>query len=192
MDKQDRYSGAVDFDDESMGIPDDESEESDRSDTTAEQDVEERIELSDTSPSAESSTTTGPSTAADSTETASDSPSSQPANADEILQPATISSLPPLEQITTQLIIPRNREDIEGSLPYIYDRNGVQANRDPFSVRIQSETERLVRLTELQLSELFPDDDIKALDVREALLLAGLYNLDDLVSILEEWGYGER
>lgn len=174
-----------------MELPDDEGDEPDP-DTTAEQDTEEPIELSDTSQPVESpATATGADTADESTDTASDSPPPQQASTGGTLQPATSSSLPPLEQVTTQLLIPQNRTDIGGSLPYIYDRNGVQTDRDPFSVRIQSETERLVRLTELQLTELFPEDDIKALDVREALLLAGLYNLDELVAILEEWGYGE-
>jgi hypothetical protein len=57
MDKQDRYSGAVDFDDESMELPDDEGDEPDHADAIAEQDTEEHIELSDTSQSDESHTT---------------------------------------------------------------------------------------------------------------------------------------
>lgn len=107
---------------------------------------------------------------------------------DSQLEPGVFPEGSQLHNISSQLYVPEEGIDDSG-LPYIYRRDEVLANRGPFSVELLDETEHLVRLTENYVSQSFDEKKVAGSDIREALLIAGLYNLHDVVSVLEKWGY---
>jgi hypothetical protein len=88
------------------------------------------------------------------------------------------------------------RSDTESTnddeLPFIFARRTVKADREALPVYIQTETASIISEAERQLEEQFPGDKIMSLDVREALIRAGLQNLDDAEGIMRGWGYGRR
>lgn len=80
----------------------------------------------------------------------------------------------------------------DGGLPYIFARRTVKADRDALPVYVRGETADGVAEFERRLAERFDGDELMALDVREALLRAGLRNADEAAAVLEAWGYGRR
>lgn len=80
----------------------------------------------------------------------------------------------------------------EGNLPYIFARRTVKADREALPVYVSRETRAGVEELERELATQFEGDDVMALDVREALVAAGLRNTEDVVATLEAWGYGRR
>jgi hypothetical protein len=90
--------------------------------------------------------------------------------------------LPPRESTRTE----------EVDLPYIFARRTVKADREPLPVYVREGTAEGVDALERRLADRFDGDDLMSLDVREALLRAGLRNADDALEVLEAWGYGRR
>lgn len=80
----------------------------------------------------------------------------------------------------------------QGGLPYIFARRTVKADREALPVYVREETGRGVAELERRLEDRFDGDELMSLDVREALLRAGLRNTDDVVAVLRAWGYGRR
>jgi hypothetical protein len=80
----------------------------------------------------------------------------------------------------------------DNALPFIFARRTVKADREALPVYIQSETARMISDAERQLEQQFTGDKIMSLDVREALVRAGLQNLDRAEQVMREWGYGRR
>jgi hypothetical protein len=78
------------------------------------------------------------------------------------------------------------------SLPFIFARRTVKADREAVPVYVQDETAAEIGDLERELSQTFGGDKVMALDVREALIRAGLENADDVQRVMEEWGYGRR
>ncbi|WP_266080241.1 hypothetical protein [Haladaptatus caseinilyticus] len=78
------------------------------------------------------------------------------------------------------------------TLPFIFARRTVKADREAVPVYVQNETSEEIGELERELSQTFDGDKVMALDVREALIRAGLENLDDVQRVMEEWGYGRR
>lgn len=77
-------------------------------------------------------------------------------------------------------------------LPFIFARRTVKADREAVPVYLQSEIANEVANVERELAERFDGDKIMSLDVREALIQAGLRNMTDVEAVMEEWGYGRR
>lgn len=77
-------------------------------------------------------------------------------------------------------------------LPFIFARRTVKADRDAVPVYVQDQTATEIDELERDLSQTFDGDKVMALDVREALIRAGLENVDDVRRVMEEWGYGRR
>lgn len=74
-------------------------------------------------------------------------------------------------------------------IPMILRRDSVQDNRDRYPLFLQQDTKRDERDALRELEDRF-EDDISVTDLREALILVGLSNLDDVEGQLEDWGYG--
>lgn len=74
-------------------------------------------------------------------------------------------------------------------IPMILRRDSVQDNRDRVPLFIQQETKSEERDALRELEDRF-DDDVSLTDLREALMLAGLNNLDSVEAQLRDWGYG--
>ncbi|WP_458189907.1 hypothetical protein [Haladaptatus sp. NG-WS-4] len=80
----------------------------------------------------------------------------------------------------------------ETALPFIFARRTVKADREAVPVYVQDDTATEIDDLERELSQAFAGDKVMALDVREALIRAGLENVDDVRRVMEEWGYGRR
>jgi len=83
---------------------------------------------------------------------------------------------------------PRN-PDQQIQIPYKFRRDGVQDGRKRVPLFLQEETKQAERDAQRELEERF-SDDVSLTDLREALVLAGLNNLDKAEEELEAWGYG--
>ncbi|WP_458207669.1 hypothetical protein [Haladaptatus sp. NG-SE-30] len=86
----------------------------------------------------------------------------------------------------------RSAESNTNELPFIFARRTVKADREAVPVYVQDETAAEIDELERELSQQFGGDKVMALDVREALIRAGLENVDDVRRVMEEWGYGRR
>lgn len=84
-----------------------------------------------------------------------------------------------------------SREDSprQVDIPYKFRRDGVQDNRTRVPLFLHEETKRAEREAQRELEERF-DNDIALTDLREALVKAGLENLENVEGQLEKWGYG--
>lgn len=80
------------------------------------------------------------------------------------------------------------------------------ANKYPYAMRRSSwnderlgnrkfvfrpETEEMEKAALAEIGELFGETDLNITDVREAAYIVGLQNLDSLVDVLNQWGFGE-
>jgi hypothetical protein len=74
-------------------------------------------------------------------------------------------------------------------IPMIFRRDSVQDGRDRYPLFLQTETKREERDALRELEDRF-DTDISLTDMREALILVGLSELNDVESQLRDWGYG--
>lgn len=83
-------------------------------------------------------------------------------------------------------------EDEPDALPFIFARRTVKADREAVPVYVQDDTAAEIEEIERKLGQQFDGDKVMALDVREALVRAGLQNVDDVEQVMEEWGYGRR
>lgn len=74
-------------------------------------------------------------------------------------------------------------------IPYKFRRDGVQDGRNRVPLFLQKETKDGERKAQRELEDRF-DDDVSLTDLREALVMVGLDNLDEVEGELREWGYG--
>jgi hypothetical protein len=74
-------------------------------------------------------------------------------------------------------------------IPMIFRRDSVQDGRDRYPLFLQTETKREERDALRELEDRF-ETDISLTDMREALILVGLSELNDVESQLRDWGYG--
>ena len=77
----------------------------------------------------------------------------------------------------------------EFTIPYKFRRDGVQDGRDRVPLFVMEETKRAEREALRDLEERF-GDDVSLTDLREAVVRAGLEDLDGVADTLEQWGYG--
>lgn len=77
-------------------------------------------------------------------------------------------------------------------LPFIFARRTVKADRDALPVYVRETTADEIGELERELDGRFGGDDVMSLDVREAVVKAGLQNVEDVVDVMEQWGYGRR
>ncbi len=77
-------------------------------------------------------------------------------------------------------------------MPFIYRRKNVKDQRDQIHIYITNATEQDLMDVEREFNREFEDDTVYSLDVREAVIKAGLENVERAEEIMEEWGYGLR
>jgi len=74
-------------------------------------------------------------------------------------------------------------------IPYKFRRSEITAGRDRVPLFLHEETKNDEKDARIKLEDRL-DEDVPKTDLREALLKAGLENLDDAERHLETWGYG--
>lgn len=75
-------------------------------------------------------------------------------------------------------------------IPFIMSRQSVKGSRDGkiLQIALNRDTQNYLEEAVRQIQREF-DDDVKKMDISEAVLLAGLMNLGDVDSVLRKWGY---
>lgn len=90
---------------------------------------------------------------------------------------------------TTEAPTDNTTDQAAAKLPWIYRRDGVQSGRDhTYQLHLRSDTRKQEKQFQAELEDRIGEDIYKA-DLREACLLAGMDNVEDVLSQLEEWGY---
>lgn len=123
-----------------------------------------------------------------------DTPSSDPtpttAGAESIsTEPTTELAVDETDQHNVVNVTPHT----DGKYPYLLARDSVSDDRDAatLSLPIGTETKKAYNRGILELdNERFEDSEIQNTDVAIASMLVGLQHLDEVESILREWGYG--
>jgi len=78
----------------------------------------------------------------------------------------------------------------ETELPWIFDRSSITDGREKtVQLHLQQSTLDVQRQTKSDV-EAKIGETVKKADLREAAIIVGLEQVDDLTDILEEWGYG--
>lgn len=83
----------------------------------------------------------------------------------------------------------RTQSPSETTIPYKFRRSDVQEGRTRLPLFYHDETAEMERDVKTELESRFGESISKA-DLREALIKAGMDNLDDVETHLEHWGYG--
>jgi len=75
-------------------------------------------------------------------------------------------------------------------IPFVMSRQSVKGSRDGkiLQIALNQETQNSLEEAVRQIQREF-DDDVKKMDISEAVLIAGLMNLGDVDSVLRTWGY---
>lgn len=74
-------------------------------------------------------------------------------------------------------------------IPWILCRNSITDGRDQtVQIHLREETTNIQR-TQKSIIESRLGESVRKADLREAALLVGLQHTDDVVDVLEEWGY---
>lgn len=75
-------------------------------------------------------------------------------------------------------------------IPFVMSRQSVKGSRDGkiLQIALNQETQNSLEEAVRQIQREF-DDDVKKMDISEAVLIAGLMNLGDVDSVLRAWGY---
>lgn len=106
---------------------------------------------------------------------------------------STKTKAPEKEMLTSSL----NNVDIVGSvphederIPFIMSRQSVKGSRDGkiLQIALNQETQNYLEEAVREIQREY-DDDVKKMDITEAVLLSGLMNLGDVDSVLQKWGY---
>jgi len=100
----------------------------------------------------------------------------------------------PKEQMNTSSL---DNVDVVGSvphederIPFIMSRQSVKGSRDGkiLQIALNQETQNYLEEAVREIQREY-DDDVKKMDITEAVLLSGLMNLGDVDSVLRKWGY---
>ena len=106
---------------------------------------------------------------------------------------STKTKAPEKEMLTSSL----NNVDVVGSvphederIPFIMSRQSVKGSRDGkiLQIALNQETQNYLEEAVREIQREY-DDDVKKMDITEAVLLSGLMNLGDVDSVLRKWGY---
>jgi len=75
-------------------------------------------------------------------------------------------------------------------IPFIMSRQSVKGSRDGkiLQIALNQQTQSYLEEAVRQIQREY-DDDVRKMDITEAVLLAGLMNLGDADSVLRTWGY---
>ena len=81
------------------------------------------------------------------------------------------------------------RSPTSSDIPWILRRNSITDGREQtVQLHLQEETMNVQR-TQKSIIESRLGESVRKADLREAALLVGLQHTDDVVEVLEEWGY---
>lgn len=106
---------------------------------------------------------------------------------------STKTEAPEKQMLTSSL----NNVDVVGSvphederIPFIMSRQSVKGSRDGkiLQIALNQETQNYLEEAVRKIQREY-DDDVKKMDITEAVLLSGLMNLGDVDSVLRKWGY---
>ena len=106
---------------------------------------------------------------------------------------STKTKAPEKEMLPSSL----NNVDVVGSvphederIPFIMSRQSVKGSRDGkiLQIALNQETQNYLEEAVREIQREY-DDDVKKMDITEAVLLSGLMNLGDVDSVLRKWGY---
>lgn len=84
--------------------------------------------------------------------------------------------------------------DVSTRYPYVMRRGGWDDERSgnrKFVMRGETEDMEGVAVEEIK-EEMFSNTDLNITDIREAAYIVGLQNLDDVVDVLNKWGFAEQ
>ncbi len=75
-------------------------------------------------------------------------------------------------------------------IPFIMSRQSVKGSRDGkiLQIALNQETQNYLEEAVREIQREY-DDNVKKMDITEAVLLSGLMNLGDVDSVLRKWGY---
>jgi len=96
---------------------------------------------------------------------------------------------PEEDSVTNESGTERSSPSQEFRIPYKFRRDGVQDGRDRVPLFIMDQTKQAEREALRDLEERF-GGNVSLTDLREAVVRAGLDDLDSVADTLEEWGYG--
>lgn len=99
-------------------------------------------------------------------------------------------SLDPESEDSATEIGQKSSSESTAPLPWIFDRSSITDGREKtVQLHLQQSTLDIQRQAKSDIeSEL--GETVKKADLREAAIIVGLQQSDDLTEILEEWGYG--
>lgn len=146
------------------------------------EDTEEDVDELEADPTPKKEETVGDSTIEEPTPEP-DTMTSESPNTTETMQQPTTTAIDSVDVVDS---VPHEDKRI----PFIMSRQSVKGSRDGKTLQIALNTETQGSLEEAvrQIQRVF-DDDVKKMDITEAILLAGLMNLGDVDSVLRTWGY---
>lgn len=84
----------------------------------------------------------------------------------------------------------QDTNDIE--IPYIFRRQSVTAGRTGLSVMLRKDVLDDLSDAEWDLTSEFTNDKVYDYDVREAIIITGLKNIDEVKETMREMGFGHR
>ena len=161
------------------GVGDDPFADEDDSDTAENTEPKPETEPENTQPE-----DTGEATTPDTTQsTSTHSSTSTKTETEEPKEQMNASSLNNVDVVNS---VPHEDERI----PFIMSRQSVKGSRDGkiLQIALNQETQNYLEEAVRQIQREY-DDDVKKMDITEAVLLSGLMNLGDVDSVLRKWGY---
>ncbi len=163
------------------GVGDDPFADEDSSDTDENTEPKPETEPENTQPD-----DTGEATTPDSTQSTHSSTSTKTETETETEEPKEQMNSSSLNNVDVVNSVPHEDERI----PFIMSRQSVKGSRDGkiLQIALNQETQNYLEEAVRQIQREY-DDDVKKMDITEAVLLSGLMNLGDVDSVLRKWGY---
>jgi len=165
------------------GVGDDPFADEDDSDTAENTEPKPETEPENTPPEDTGEATTPDSTQSTSTHSSTSTKTETETETEEPTEQMNASSLDNVDVVNS---VPHEDERI----PFIMSRQSVKGSRDGkiLQIALNQETQNYLEEAVRKIQREY-DDDVKKMDITEAVLLSGLMNLGDVDSVLRKWGY---